>query len=59
MTMVVVTCRKHAHEVDCETYHGDEEELVRVHLGWVQQPLDGLEDDKDRDQNQEDAVCEP
>ena len=57
--MVPMPGRKHADEVDGEPDGAHREELARVHLGRVDEPLDGLEDDEDRDEAQEDAVGEP
>lgn len=47
VTVMVVSRRKHADEVDGQSERTDDEQLARVHLWRVQQSLDGLEDDED------------
>ncbi len=54
--VVTVACRKHADQVDRQPERADDQQLGRVHLGRVQQPLDRLKHDEDRDQAQEEAV---
>ena len=66
---------KHAKQIHAQTQRADEEQLICVHLGWLQaillsaasvkmiekkgsHALDRFEDDEDRDENEEDAVCE-
>jgi len=56
VAVVSVTRRKHANEVDGESDRAHSEELPRVHFWRVEEALDRLKDDKDRDEAQEDAV---
>lgn len=55
---VMPACRNHTDKVDSKSYCTDSEELAGVHLGRVEEALDGFKDDEDRDEAEEDAVCE-
>lgn len=57
MRMTVIE-GKDANEVDDQAEEADEQEALRVHLGWVQDTLDGLHHNRNADQNQEHAVEE-
>lgn len=56
--MVMVTRRKHADEVHRQPDGTDDEQLGSVHLWWVEQSLDRLKNDKDRDQTEEQPISE-
>lgn len=58
VAVVVVPCGEHADQIDGQPERADDEQLGRVHLGRVQEPLDRLEHDEDRDQAEEEAVGE-
>lgn len=51
VTMMMVTSRSvHPHEVDRQSDGTDNEKLTRVHLWWVEESLDGFEDNEDGDE---------
>lgn len=57
MSMMMMACSKHANEVDRQADGADDEELTRVHLRRVEQSLNRFEDDEDRNEAEEQAVC--
>lgn len=56
MPMIMMPGREHSDEVDCQPDRADDEELVRIHLRGIEQALDRLEDDEDRDEAEEQAI---
>lgn len=58
MAMMVMTRREHADQVDRQSHRADDEQLIRVHLGRIDQTLNSFEDNEDRDEDEEDAVGE-
>jgi hypothetical protein len=59
MPMVMMTAHgEEAEQVHTKADGRHQQKLVSLHLRWIYESLDGLEDDKDRDQDQEDAVGE-
>lgn len=57
VTVMAARC-SHANQVDRESDGTDSQELSRIHLWRVDEALDRLEDDKDGDEAEEDAVGE-
>ena len=56
--MMVSAGRDQPNQIDSQTQSRHCQQLVRVHLWRLHQPLDGFKDDKDRDEDEEQAVSE-
>jgi hypothetical protein len=54
--VMVMPRREHPYEVHGQSNYAHNQELVRVHLGRVDESLDSLKDDKHRNEDEEDPV---
>lgn len=58
-TVMMMTSRRYqTHQVDRQSKRTDSQQLIRVHLRRVHQPLNGLKDDKDGNEQEEETIRE-
>lgn len=57
MSVMMMARSKHAHQIDSKAKTANDQKLVCIHIGWVNESLDRLKDNEDGDQNQEDTIC--
>ena len=58
MAVVVMSRCEHSNQIDSKSKTADNEELICVHVGWIDESLYRFKDDKDRNEDEKDAVCE-
>lgn len=58
VVMMMPTRGYQPHQIDCQSKRTDNQKLLCVHLWRIDQSLNRLEEDKDGDQNEKDAIGE-
>lgn len=58
VSVVMMASGEHADQVHKQPDEADNQQLVGVHFRRIDQALDGLKDDEDRDEDEEDSIGE-